>query len=125
MLTVTLKSDIEQQLNYLATTSQPQVDTAEIVNRALRRYLREMGRQKIRRELQAFEQQRAQLLENYLGYYVAIHEKKVIDQDVDLRALNQRVFKKMGRTPVLHKKVTDEPERDIVIRNPRLERISS
>ncbi len=118
---VTLKPDIVEQINNLARYSEPQVDADEIVDRALRRYLRDMQQQKLRREQQAFEQQKMDLLAKYFGEYVAIHEGKVIDHDRDLRTLNSRVFKKFGRTTVLHKKVTDKPDLDIMFRSPRLE----
>ncbi len=116
-----IKADVVEQINDLAKYSEPQVDPNEIVDRALRRYLREMQRQKLRREQQAFEQQKKELLANYFGEYVAIHEGKVIDHDRDLRTLNSRVFKRFGRTTVLHKKVTDQPEQDIMFHSPRLE----
>lgn len=119
--TVTLKADIVEQINDLVKYSDSQVNPDEIVDQALRHYLRELRRQKLRREQQAFEQQKNELLAEYFGEYVAIHEGQVIDHDRDLRTLNSRVFKKLGRTTVLHKKVTDEPEQDIMLRSPRLE----
>ncbi len=121
MNTVTLRTDIVEQIKNLARYSESQTDPDEIVDRALRHYLREMRRQKLRREQQAFEQQKTELLTKYFGEYVAMHEGKVIDHDRDLRVFNSRVFKRLGRTTVLHKKVMDEPERDIMFRSPRLE----
>ncbi|MDM8519881.1 DUF5678 domain-containing protein [Anaerolineales bacterium HSG6] len=94
----------------------------EMVDWALRLLQREISRQKIRKETQAFEQQKPELLRSYLGQYVAIHHGKVIDHDPNLRTLNARVFQKLGRTTVLHKKVIVEPEPELMVRSPRLER---
>jgi len=122
MRTVTIKPERAKQLDDLIATSDLQIDMDEIVDRALLFYFRELQRQKMRKEIQAFERQKPELLKKYFGEYVAIHEGKVIDHDSDVRTLNQRVFKRLGRTTVLHKLVTDEPERELMIRSPRLVR---
>ncbi|MDM8529381.1 DUF5678 domain-containing protein [Anaerolineales bacterium HSG24] len=122
MRTATIKPERAKQLDDLIATSDLQIDMDEIVDRALLFYFRELQRQKMRKEIQAFERQKPELLKKYFGEYVAIHEGKVIDHDSDVRTLNQRVFKRLGRTTVLHKLVTDEPERELMIRSPRLVR---
>jgi len=78
--------------------------------------------EKIRTETNAFNQQHKMLLANYKGEYVAIHQGEVIDHDLNLRTLHLRIFAHLGRIPVLLKQVTDEPERELVLRSPRLER---
>ncbi len=82
----------------------------------------EVRYRKVRQELQAFEQQRPSLLKEYQGQYIAMHQGQVIDHDVDLRVLHQRVFARLKHTPVLLKRVTAEPERELVFRSPRFER---
>ena len=47
---------------------------------------------------------------------------QVIDHDQDVRTLHLRVFNQLGRVPVLLKKVTSEPDRELVFRSPRFER---
>lgn len=80
-------------------------------------------RKKIQSETEAFVTQYEILLAKYLGQYVAMHEGKVIDHDVDLRTLHLRVYERVGYTPVLLKQVTAELERALVLRSPRLDRV--
>ncbi|MGH2594201.1 MAG: hypothetical protein ACRDGG_11885 [Anaerolineae bacterium] len=120
MLTVTLKPDIAEQIDRLAGETQTSAEV--FVDRALRSYLAQFDREKIRAEMKAFEQLRGTLLAQYRGEYVAIHEGQVIDHDPDLRTLHLRVFARLGHTVVLLKRVTDEPERELVFRSPRFER---
>ena len=120
MLTVTVKPDLAEQITHFTNGNQSTVEA--FVNQAVREHLHEMARQKIRAETKAFEQQRDTLLANYLGQYVAVHDGQVIDHDPDLLTLHLRVFERLGDIPVLHKKVTTKPERDLVVRSRRFER---
>jgi predicted transcriptional regulator len=120
MLTVNVNPDIAEQIGRLA--DETRMDTEALVDQALRAYLAQFRQEKIRTETQAFEQQRASLLRQYRGEYVAIHEGRVIDHDPDLRTLHLRVFARLRHTPVLLKKVTEEPDRELVFRSPRFER---
>jgi hypothetical protein len=98
------------------------VDVEELVNAAVSQYLAQIRQRKIEAESRAFEAMKARLLGKYAGRYVAVHNGKVIDHDADLRTLHLRVYQKHGRIPVLLKQVLAGPEREIVIRSPRLER---
>ena len=69
-----------------------------------------------------FEEQKSQLLAQYAGQYIAMHQGNVVDHDLNLRALHLRVFENLGHKPVLLKQVTTEPERELVFRSPRFER---
>jgi len=77
---------------------------------------------KIQAESRAFDALKADLLAKYPGEYVAVHNGEVIDHNPELRTLHLRVYEKYGRTPVLLKQVLAGPERELVIRSPRLER---
>ena len=77
---------------------------------------------KLEIERDAFLRQHPSLLAQYRGEYVAMHEQRVIDHDPDIRTLHLRVFDRLGRTPVLLKQVTDEPERELVFRSPHFVR---
>ena len=114
MLTVTLKPDVADQVEAVAQEARLDADT--VVDKAVRAYLAQWRREKIRAETVAFEQQREGLLARYNGHYVALHEGQVIDHDPDLRTLHLRVFARLGHTPVLLKQVTSEPDRDMVFR---------
>jgi hypothetical protein len=59
------------------------------------------------REYQAFLRLLPQLLETHRGRYVAIHEGRVVDSDVDDIALIQRVHARVGYVPLHVGLVTD------------------
>jgi len=120
MLTVTLRPDVAEQITHLA--GETQTNAEAVVDKAVRAYLVELRREKIRTETEAFERQRKSLLAAYPGEYVAIHEGNVIDHDPDLRTLHLRVFARLGHAPVLLKRVIEQPERELVFRSPRFER---
>jgi len=118
--TVALKPDIAEQMNQLAEAQESNVDA--VVDKALRAYLNQYRREKIRAEAASFEEQKERLLAQYADHYIAMHNGRVIDHDVDLRTLHLRVFAHLGRTPVLLKWVSPDPERELVFRSPRFER---
>ncbi|MGB0383417.1 MAG: hypothetical protein ACPGWR_01215 [Ardenticatenaceae bacterium] len=120
MLTVTLKPELAEQITHFTNGNQSTVEA--FVDQAVREHLHEMARQKIRAETKAFEQQREMLLATYLGQYVAVHDAQVIDHDADLLTLHLRIFERLGDIAVLLKKVTTEPEQDLVVRSPRFVR---
>ncbi len=120
METISLKSDLAEQIRFLANRNQ--TSTEAFVDKALRVYISQFRREKIRAETEAFNQQRKKLLAKYPGEYVAIHNGQVIDNDQDLRTLHLRVFDRLGHTPVLLKQVTNEPDRELVFRSPHFER---
>jgi 4-alpha-glucanotransferase len=120
VLTINLKQDLAEQISSLSGKSQAKAEA--FVDKALRVYLAQFRREKSRAEAEAFNQQQQQLLAKYSGQYVAVHNGQVIDHDQDLRTLHLRVFDRLNYTPVLLKKITGEPERELVFRSPRFER---
>lgn len=120
MLTINLKPDVAEQISSLA--GQEQADAEAFVDKALRIYLAQFRREKIRAETEAFNQQYDKLLAKYPDQYVAIHNGQVIDHDSDLRTLHLRAFNQLGHVPVLLKQVTSEPDQELVFRSPRFER---
>lgn len=120
MFTITLDRDIADKVSRLAETTNETPDM--LVDKALRVYLDEIEREQLRAERRAFDSQKEELLVKYRGDYVAVHEGNVIDHDPNLRALHLRVFAKLGHTPVLLKRVTDEPDRVLVFRSPKIVR---
>jgi hypothetical protein len=61
------------------------------------------------REHQAFQRLLPELLQEYRGKYVAIHEGKVVDSDSDDITLVQRVHSRIGYVPIHVALVTDRP----------------
>jgi hypothetical protein len=120
MTAVSLRPDLLEALDQ--TARQEDVDVDELINAAVSQYLAQIRQRKIQAESRAFDAMKADLLLKYPGEYVAVHNGQVIDHDPDLRTLHLRVYEKYGRTPVLLKQVLAGPERELVIRSPRLER---
>jgi hypothetical protein len=87
---------------------------------AVNQYLEDVGRKKIHAESQAFKAMHSELVKNYPGRYVAVHEGQVIDDDTDARRLYLRIREQFGSTPVLIRQVKDQPENELVFRSPRL-----
>lgn len=117
MLTVTLQTNLADQVVDIARANRltPEV----FVKKAVLNYLVHCRREKIRAETEVFEQLKNRLLVQFPEQYVALHEGQVIDHDSDLRTLQIRVFANVGRVPVLLKKVSAKPERDLVFRSTR------
>ena len=120
MPTITLQPQLVEQLEQVA--AHRSVEAEELIETAVRAYLRQMEREKIQAEAEAFRSMHAELTEMYLGQYVAIHDGKVIDNDEDFQSLHGRIRQRFGRQPVLLRQVKSEPERVLTFSSPRLER---
>ncbi len=84
-----------------------------------------LEREKIHRESEAFLEQHQELLRTKKGQYVALHEGQVVDQDQDGRSLYLRIRTKYGQIPVLIRQVTEQGQRVLIFRSPRLEKGNS
>lgn len=112
----------EETVTGLAQVAASLGTTIEVlVNKAIRRYLRQEAEKKIRREEQCFRAQHAQLLDQYKGRFIAMHEGGVIDSDVDELALYLRIRHGFPMVGVLIKQVTPNLEEVWAMRSPRLE----
>ena len=120
MSTITLQPRLVEQLEQVAV--QRSVEAKELVEAAVRAYLRQMEREKIKAEAEAFCSMHAELAEKYLDQYVAIHGGKVVDHDEDFQTLHSRIRQLFGHQPVLLRQVEVEPERVLTFHSPRLER---
>jgi hypothetical protein len=81
-----------------------------------------MTTQKLEAEAQAFERMHPQLVKQYLGQFVAVHEGQIADADVDFEALFLRLQERLGDVPVLIRPVGTEPTPELRAPSPRLER---
>ena len=112
----------EMTVTQLEQVAREQNTTAQrLAEQAIREFLRSEARRKMQREMDAFFQLHARLLEDHVGEYVAIHQGKLIDHDSDQLALFQRVERRYGDTPVLIKLVLANPEEEYTFRSPILE----
>lgn len=120
MSTVTLPPQLMAELAQAATEQATKPE--ELLAQAVRAYLRQLERDKIKAEVETFRALHLELVKHYLGKYVALHKGQLVDHDEDFQALHSRIRQRFGRQPVLLRQVTSEPERVLVIRSPRLER---
>ncbi len=120
MSTVTLQPKLMEELEQVAAGRA--VMPEELLETAVRAYLRQIEREKIMKEAEAFRSMHAELVKRHLGQYVAIHNGKVMDHDEDFQALHRRIRQRYGRQAVLLRRVEAEPERVLVFRSPQLER---
>lgn len=118
METIRLEGELARQIAELAGAQGESVKA--LVDRALQNYLGEAQRAKIRREMKAFAWQKDELVARHLGQYIAMHEGEVVDQDESLADLVDRIRARYGSLAVLMKRVEEGPDRDLVIRGPRL-----
>lgn len=93
----------------------------QLADKAIRHYLRQEAEKKIRREEQHFRVQHEQLLDQYAGQFIAMHEGKIVDSDSDELALYLRIRQRFPMVGVLIKQVTPNLEEVWVMRSPRLE----
>jgi hypothetical protein len=97
------------------------ISAEELADRAIRRYLREEADKKIVREEEAYRQQHAQLLAQYAGRFIAVHEGQVVDADDDELVLYGRIRERFSMMGVLIKRVTAEVEETWTMRSPRIQ----
>ncbi|MBL7064621.1 MAG: hypothetical protein ISS49_10530 [Anaerolineae bacterium] len=117
---ITLQADLTEDLKRLAIHQR--VPPENIIVIALRRYMRQVQEQKIQEEARAFRSMHTELVKQYLGQIVAIHEGQVVDHDEDFVGLHRRIRQRFGRTSVLLRRVDSEPYRVLTFRSPRFER---
>ncbi len=94
----------------------------QVVGESARQYVRQARRARLRREQEAYRAMHPELKQKYLGQHVAIYTGELVDHDPDAMALLRRVRQKFGHAPVLFCEVEDKPDKEYVIRSPRLER---
>lgn len=79
--------------------------------------------EKIAQEQRHYEAQHAAILSQYRGHYIAMHEGKLVDHDLDRVAVSRRIRQKYGHTAILITQVREEPKLTITVRSPRLVRL--
>lgn len=121
-VTVTIPQHVYLQAHRVAEREQRSVD--EVLNEALTVAFSPVHvhpqRAQMEAELAAFERQKQQLLAQYEGRYVAMRAGEVIDDDADKVRLATRIDESFPDDVVLIKLVTAAPDRELVMRSPRL-----
>ena len=113
------ESALVYQLEQLAEqTAQP---VEKVLETAVATYLDELERAGIHAETQAFWDMQEELVKLYLGHFVAIYHGEVVDHDLNVSLLEQRVRKRFGLLPVLIAPVKSQIKDEIRWRGGRVE----
>ena len=96
---ITVEPELYRRVEEAAQEQHASVD--EILSEAVRLYLWEQDRVKIEQEGVAFRRQHSELVQSFLGRFIAMHEGQVVDHDADFAELYQRVRAQFGRTPIM------------------------
>jgi len=122
MDTIVLEPNLRVELEKNAEREHSTVN--DLVNEAVKRFLREQRAASLRDEIQAYFDMHAQLKRKYLGEWVAIYRRELVDHDADTAALYKRVRAAYGNAPVLLREVEPEADPEIQIRTPNTGRVT-
>jgi hypothetical protein len=117
---IALQPDLVEQVRRITRSKGATVE--DFVNQAVRERLEQLEDQKLEAEVRAFERVHPQLIKQYLGQSVAVHESQIVDADADFETLFLRLQKHLGDVPVLIRPVSTEPTLELRAPSPRLER---
>ena len=120
MNAIQLEHSLMQQVEQVA--AEQTATPAQIVETAVRAYLRQLDRARIKTEAEAYHAMHTELVKQYLKQYVAIYNGQLVDQDKDFQQLHTRIRQRFGRQPVLIRRVEAQPEHELLFRSPQLER---
>ena len=95
---------------------------SDLVNEIIEQYLQDEHEYQLDLEIEAYHQLHPELKEKYLGEWVAIHNRKLVDHDADAADLHRRIRARFGRETVLIRQVEQAPERVLWWRSPQIER---
>ncbi len=97
------------------------INIDDIVDTALQQYTYRRRQEKIARERQWYEANHDEIVKQYLGNYVAIHNDRIIDSDSDGPTLSKRLRQKYGRVAIAIIHVSATPELPTLrMRSPKL-----
>ena len=115
--------DIYRQVKNVATRTQQAVADVllDSIARSFAPFPVDPRRSEMSRNVEAFVAIHPTLVKEYLGKTVAILEGHLVDSDADPLALLQRVRRAYPNRVVLRRKVELVAERELQIRNPRIE----
>ena len=92
-----------------------------VMNDLVQNYLREERHAQLVAEMDRFRAKHSELLNKYKGEYIGMHNGEVLDHDVEGGALHKRLRQQHGSLPILIVQVSESPEQQFTVRNPKLE----
>ncbi|MEZ4681941.1 MAG: hypothetical protein R2932_47800 [Caldilineaceae bacterium] len=97
------------------------VDMNQIVDVALQQYTYRQRQEKIARERQWYEAHHAEIVQEYMGRYIAVHNGQIIDSDIDGAILSKRLRQEYGRVAIAIIHVDATPDLPTLhLRSPKL-----
>lgn len=114
--TFTLRPDLHERLVRSAADTTRSLN--DLINEALESYFEARQDEILDREAAANRDLHAELWRTMPGEWVAIHQQRPVDHDIDQMALYRRVRHTYGSTPVLMRRVGERPTEEIWIRTP-------
>lgn len=121
-ITLTLPDEVYEQFQQTADADQrPLTDLlTDTIVQAAPIFSVDPRRPAMLREQAAYLAMHSLLLEQYEGKFVAIFQGQVVDHDQDELALVRRINRDYPEEVVMVKQVTEEPDRVLHFRSPRL-----
>ena len=119
MEAILLQPQLMEQIASVAAQEARKPD--ELVEAAVRDYLRGLQRRKIQAEVRAYESMHGELVTTHPRRYVAIHRGRLVDFDEGFQSLHRRVRERFGNEAVLIRRVEAEAQPELVFRSPKLE----
>lgn len=114
MDTIVLRNDLREMIERDA--QQESKSVSDLVNEAVERYLQERHLASLDAEIEAYKRMHPDLRQNYLGQWIAVHSKQLVDHDSDGTALYKRIRAKYGKAAVLIRQVTEQADEDLWFR---------
>ena len=96
-------------------------DVQAIAYEAIQRYLQDEEQEKMQQEIAAYHDLHPELLKNFPGQYVAVHQGQVVDHDMEQLALYLRIRQHYPGEIVLIRQVPPEAEKSWTMRSPKFE----
>ncbi|MCB0092737.1 MAG: hypothetical protein KDE54_32845 [Caldilineaceae bacterium] len=124
-ITLSIPEDIYRQVEQVATETQR--DVADLFLDTIASHFpthpAHPDRAAMHKEIAAYKQMHADLVQKYLGEYVAIHQGELVDHDTDLVDLHKRITSNYPGKVILSRRVQKEADPVLHMRSPRLERM--
>lgn len=121
-ISLTVPDELYAEVEKAALNSHREVETLllETIARSFTPISIDPQRAQMEKEIQAYQDMHAELIENYLGVYVAIYNGKLVDHDQDPVKLLQRIRVRFPQKVVLRRKVDEIKEPTLHFRHPKI-----
>lgn len=125
-ITLSVPEEVYRRIEQVALETQRNVEDVfmDTISSQFPSYPAHPERATMHKEIAAYTRMHTELVQTYLGEYVAIYQGELVDHDADPVALHERITATYPDKIVLSRKVQREAEPILHMRSPRLERLS-